>query len=344
GSKVVENVRLNSATGTPAGFVFPTQVEGVPDTDLVLGHGTFVASVAAGTGAASAGRYRGVAPGASILSLSAGDLVLINVLEGFDYILDNASRFDVRVVNCSWGTEGWFDPDDPVNVATRALYDAGITVVFAAGNDGPAPDTLNAYSVAPWVIGVGSTRKVGTLSEFSSRGIFEESVYHPILVAPGEGIIAAAPVALAGVNGVYGVADPSGGVTVPVQDRVYYTAESGTSFASPHVSGVVALMLEMNPALAPSDIKEILQQTAAPILGHDRSEIGAGRLDAWAALTRVVDPARGFGTFIPGWLDQRPWRVDYRTPVYSSGVAHPGAEAFLPAHLESAALSWELTI
>lgn len=344
GPKVVQNVRLNTAAGLPTGFVYPLPVEGIPNTDLVLGHGTFVASVAAGTGSASAGRYRGVAPGASILAISAGDLLITNVLEGFDYILDNTSRFSVKVVNCSWGTEGWFDPDDPVNIATRALYDAGITVVFAAGNHGPAPDTLNAYSVAPWVIGVGSVRRDGGLSDFSSRGIFEESVYHPILVAPGEGVIAASPVALAGVNGVYGVADPAAGVTVPPGDAVYYTASSGTSFAAPHVAGVVAMMLEENPSLTPSDIKRILQQTATPILGHDRSEAGAGRLDAWAALTQVQDPARPFGTHVAGWLDQRPWSVVHATPVYTNGIAHPGAETLLDAHLPGAPLSWQMTL
>jgi serine protease AprX len=62
GTKVVQNVRLNSATGTGIGFVYPTFVAGVPNTDLVMGHGTFVSSVAAGSGAASSGRYRGVAP------------------------------------------------------------------------------------------------------------------------------------------------------------------------------------------------------------------------------------------------------------------------------------------
>jgi len=275
GAKVLENVRVNAALGIGPGFIPPVPVEGVQDTDLVLGHGTFVASVAAGTGAAGGGALRGVAPGASILGVSAGDLFITNVLEGFDYILDNAARFKVRIVNCSWGTEGFFDPDDPVNIATRALYDAGISVIFAAGNYGPAADTLNPYSVAPWVIGVGSVRKDGRLSDFSSRGIFEELLYHPIIVAPGESITAASPLAL------------NGGQP--------YSTESGTSFSAPHVAGVAALLLQVNPALTPGDIKRIIQQTATPILGHDRSEAGAGRLDAWAALTLARQPSRPFG-------------------------------------------------
>ncbi len=159
GGKVVGNVRLVGAVGSGLGFTYPPVVEGLPNTDLILGHGTFVASVAAGTGQASGGVLRGVAPGASILGLSAGDLFIVNVLEGFDYILENAARYGVRVVNCSWGSEGWFDPDDPVNIATRLLHDAGITLIFAAGNQGPAPDTIKRYATAPWVIGVGSSRK-----------------------------------------------------------------------------------------------------------------------------------------------------------------------------------------
>jgi serine protease AprX len=322
--KVVENVRVNAALNSGPGFVNPLPVEGVPNTDLVLGHGTSVAAVAAGSGAASGGVQRGVAPGASILALSAGDLFITNVLEGFDYLLDNAARFGVKVVNCSWGSEGAFDPDDPVNLATRALYDAGITVVFAAGNYGPAPDTLNAYAVAPWVIGVGSTRQDGKLSDFSSRGIFEELLYHPILVAPGESITAAAPASL------------NGGAP--------YAVVSGTSFAAPHVAGVAALMLQTNPSLTPGEIKRILQETAAPVLTHDRSEVGAGRLDAWAALTRARYATRPFGTYLPGWLDQRPYRIEHRPPVRSFWTLPAGGLLQIPVNLSEPVVSWQMTL
>jgi serine protease AprX len=324
GSKVVGNVRLNPAVGTAPDFIYPPAVEGIANTDLALGHGTFVASVAAGSGSASAGANRGMAPGASILGLSAGDLYIINVLEGFDYILDNQARYGVRVVNCSWGTEGFFDPDDPVNIATRFLYDSGITVIFAAGNHGPSPDTLNPYSVAPWVIGVGSSRKDGRLSDFSSRGIFEELLYHPTLSAPGENITAASPAALNG--------------------GAYYSVASGTSFAAPHVAGVVALMLQANPALTPRDIKRILIQTASPLLERDRSEVGAGIVDGWAALTQVVDSTRPFGTFIPGWLDQRPYRIDHRPSTVTPAVVPAGGSVVLPIAVPGATLSWQATL
>ena len=324
GDKVVGNVRLVGGLGSGIGFSYPPVLEGLPDTDLILGHGTSVASVAAGTGLASGGVYRGVAPGASILGLSAGDLFIMNVLEGFDYVLANRARFGVRVLNCSWGTEGWFDPDDPVNIATRLLYDAGVTVIFAAGNQGPAPDTINPYAVAPWVIGVGSSRKDGRLSGFSSRGIFEELLYHPTLIAPGEAITAASPAALNG--------------------GAYYATESGTSFAAPHVAGVVALMLQARPDLTPLMIKRALQATATPILERDRSEIGAGLLDAWAAITSTVDPARPFGTHIPGWLDQRPYRIEHRPAVVTGALLPAGGRLSVPVSLEPGALSWLATL
>ena len=323
GTKVVQNVRVNTALNTGPGFLNPIPVEGVVNTDLVLGHGTSVASVAAG-GVAGGGIHRGVAPGAGILALSAGDLFITNVLEGFDYALDNASRFGVKVVNCSWGTEGFFDPDDPVNIATRALYDAGITVVFASGNYGPAVDTLNPYSVAPWVIGVGSTRKDGSLSAFSSRGIFEELLYHPTLVGPGEAITAAVPPAL------------NGGAS--------YATVSGTSFSAPHVAGVVALLLETNPSLTPAEIKRILQQTTTPFLGRDRLEVGAGRLDAWAALTRARDAGRPFGSFLPGWLDLRPYRILHLPALTTAATAPAGGFLDIPVNLSEPVVSLQISL
>ena len=324
GTKVVENVRVNAALNTGPGFLYPVPVEGVINTDLVLGHGTGVASVAAGSGAASAGAHRGVASGASILALSAGDLFITNVLEGFDYLLDNRARFSVRVVNCSWGTEGFFDPDDPVNIATRALYDDGVTVVFAAGNYGPSPDTLNPYAVAPWVIGVASLNPQGKLSDFSSRGIFEELIYHPVVAAPGEAITAASPAAL------------NGGAP--------YATVSGTSFAAPHVAGVAALLLQGNPALTPAEVKRLVQRSAVPILERTRSEIGAGGLDAWAALAAARFPGRAFGTHYAGWLDARPYRIIHRPSQVLAATIPAGSILTLPLTLPEPVVAWDLTL
>jgi serine protease AprX len=344
GPKIVENVLLHGSLPIAPGFWPPLYTEGQTDTDRVLGHGTFVASVAAGSGSASGGRYAGVAPGASVLSLSAGQLFIVHVLEAFDYVLDNADRFGVRVVNCSWGTQGWFDPDDPVNVATRALYDAGIVVVFAAGNHGPAPDSLNPYAVAPWVVGVGSTDAEGRLSEFSSRGVYEELLYHPKLVAPGEKIVGARAGLVDEVDGIAGILDPSGGASVPAEHAQFYTVSSGTSFAAPHVAGVVARMIERKPSLDPASIHRILQRTATPDVLHDRSQVGAGRLDAWAALSNVLDPARPFGTHVPSCLDARPYAIVHEPAVESAHVLPAGSTLSIPLDAAPGAATWQLSV
>ncbi|HZI95426.1 MAG TPA: S8 family serine peptidase, partial [Patescibacteria group bacterium] len=269
---------------------------------------------------------------------------IVNVLEGFDYLLSNALRYGIRIANCSFATTGPFDPDDPVNIATRALYDNGISVVFAAGNYGPAPDTLSPYAVAPWVIGVASGDKTGRLSRFSSRGIFDEGLYHPTLTAPGEAIVSTSSISLQGVFGVSGVDNPTGGATVPPAYAATYSAASGTSFAAPHVAGVAALMLQANPTLSPGQIKRILQQTATPMMSRDRSEAGAGYLDAWAALALALDASRGFGSFIPDLLDQRAWRYLFDPAVTLTGTVPAAAQAILPIELGSSSLVAQLGI
>src|SRR6185436_13971324 len=114
-----------------------------------------------------------------------GDASLLFILSGFDYLLANYNAFNVRVVNCSFSANTVFDVNDPVNIATRMLTDAGVNVVFSAGNTGPGADSLNPYSIAPWVISTGATDDQGRLASFSSRGEFGSSLFRPTLVAPG---------------------------------------------------------------------------------------------------------------------------------------------------------------
>src|ERR1043165_6816299 len=159
--RVVQNVKLADTQSASVGFNYPTVSTTLPNTDQAYGHGTFVAGVIAGTGQQSGGKYAGVAPGANILGLSAGDASLLFVLSGFDYLLANAAAFNVRVVNCSFSANTVFDVNDPVNIATRMLTDNGVNVVFSAGNTGPGTDSLNPYSVAPWVISTGATDNLG---------------------------------------------------------------------------------------------------------------------------------------------------------------------------------------
>src|SRR5947208_15487668 len=181
-------------------------VENLPNSETSVGHGTHVAGITAGLGTASAGYYTGVAPGAKLVGISTGDILFIFwALAGFDYILDHQKAYNIMVVNNSWGTSGPFDPKDPINKATKKVHDMGITVVFAAGNDGPDQNTLNPYSVAPRVSGVAAGCKLVTpdptnsaihcddptgqnrapiLADFSSRGVPGDPLYHPDITAP----------------------------------------------------------------------------------------------------------------------------------------------------------------
>src|SRR2546423_4407397 len=179
-------------------------VENLPNSETSVGHGTHVAGIVGARGTASNGYYTGVAPGANLIGIGTGDVLFIFwALAGFAYILDHKHQDNIKVVNNSWGTSGAFDPKDPINEATKKVSSKGITVVFAAGNDGPGENTLNPYSVAPWVIGVAAGCKSlpdptnsaihcadqtpqgrdPVLADFSSRGIPGDPLYHPDITA-----------------------------------------------------------------------------------------------------------------------------------------------------------------
>jgi len=292
--KVVQNVRLADTQSIPGRFVYPAPLENLSNTDLVGGHGTFVSGVIAASGVSSSGRYAGVAPGAKLLGLSAGDLNLMYVLSGFDYLLENRVRYNVRVVNCSFSANTVFDLNDPVNVATKMLTDAGVNVVFSAGNTGSGNGTMNPYAIAPWVIGVGATDPSGRLADYSSRGNFGDDLQHPSLVAPGTNIISLrnAPT----VTGISGIAGEDI-KRLSTTELPYYTTATGTSFSAPQVAGAIALMLEVNPNLTPADVKDILSRTATPMPRYFFHEAGAGMLNTYAAVLEAAFPDRQMGGF-----------------------------------------------
>ena len=327
GSRVVENVRTMDFQGTAPGFLYPLVVEGMVDSDLIMGHGTFVAGVVAGSGFASSGYYGGMAPGARLLGVGAGDASLFYVLSGIDYILSHRIDQNIRVVNCSFGISGLFDVNDPVNIATRMMHDAGISVVFSAGNRGDQPNSLNPYSVGDWVIGVGSGTKDRKLSGFSSRGAAGYGAFYPTLIAPGENIVStrAAGVNLVGTAGLAGalISQQNDLSNIAFGNLLRYTMSSGTSFAAPHVAGTIALMLEAAPQLTPDEIKGILQSTASPMLGYSRYEVGAGYLNTYAAVRKAATGGR-FGNFRD---DIRNQGVSYSRSslIGFSGEVAPGA-------------------
>lgn len=293
--RIVQNVKLADTQSVSVGFNYPLAAANLPNTDQAYGHGTFVAGIIAGNGQQSSGKYAGVAPGANILGLSAGDASLLFVLSGFDYLLANAAAFNVRVVNCSFSANTVFDVNDPVNIATRMLTDNGVNVVFSAGNTGPGTDSLNPYSVAPWVISTGATDNLGRLASFSSRGELGSPLFHPTVVAPGVNTVSLRASTVAAVTTVDGAA--ANDASLSSSELPYYTTGNGTSFSAPQVAGVIALMLEANPNLTPAQVRDILQRTATPLPPYYMYEVGAGMLNAQAAVLEAAFSQRRFGGF-----------------------------------------------
>jgi serine protease AprX len=275
--KTIQNVKF---AGLPGGPV--TEVEDQPNTDTSSGHGTHVASTVAGDGSLSNGKYTGVAPEADLIGLGTGDtLFVFYAVAAFDYVLENQEEYDIRVINNSYGTEGEYDPDDPINVASKEAHDAGMTVVFAGGNSGPGNNTMNPYALPSWVIGVAAGEKDGrTLAEFSSRGKPGSKFNAPDITAPGVDIAAVRSSSCAVCL------SPDQDAAELGADAANYAILSGTSMATPHVSGVAALMEEANESLTPDEIKRIIEDTANPMRPrYEYHEIGAGYLDAFDAVT-----------------------------------------------------------
>ena len=285
-----------------------TYLEDVPNTDIAGGHGTHVAGIIGGTGAASGGRFEGVAPGADIVGYGSGaGLFILDTLGGFDYALSNQFEYNIRVVSNSFGATGdtgtAFDPDDPTNIATKALADRGVVVVFSAGNAGSGEATITGnFKKAPWVVTVAAGDKGGRLSGYSSRGVDGgggsvlvdgepmQWLDRPTVTAPGTDIYSTRASTSDGLD--LASIDQAIAEIGPGQ-APFYTRLSGTSMAAPHISGVVALMLEANPSLSWREVKQILQDTASNVPGRANWESGAGYVNAYAA----VQAALGAGEF-----------------------------------------------
>jgi serine protease AprX len=320
--RVVQNIKLADTQSLGVGFNYPIAAPNLSNTDQAYGHGTFVSGVIAGSGQQSGGKYAGVAPGANILGLSAGDASLLFVLSGLDYLLTNGSSFNVRVVNCSFSANTVFDFNDPVNIATKMLTDNGVNVVFSAGNTGPGTDSLNPYSVAPWVVSTGATDNQGRLASFSSRGDVGSPLFRPTLVAPGVDTVSLRASSPANVTGTTGLKTDS--QQLAATEIPYYTTASGTSFSAPQVAGVIALMLEANPRLTPAQVRDILQRTATPLPPYYAYEVGAGMLNAQAAVLESAFPQRRFGQW-RGTAYQGQVQISNSAPQVFVGAVSPTA-------------------
>lgn len=240
----------------------------VSDSDTISGggHGTHVAGTVAGTGAASGGLNHGAATGATLYGVSGGTAISMHdAVAGLEWVLDNHDQVDpaIRVVNNSWGSgAGPHNPNSATARANKALVDAGVVVVFAAGNDGGDGSTQQTSPTCvdptPGVICVAAYNdqdsgiRNGPMAGFSSRGKAGEPNTYPDISAPGDGILAPCrltlPVCATGTNG----------------SNTYATL-SGTSMAAPHVAGIAAQILQANPSLTPAEVEDILEDTALQI-------------------------------------------------------------------------------
>ena len=231
------------------------------------GHGTHVASIIGGTGAASDGRYTGVAPHVRYVVAKAcvadGTCDESAIIAGMQWVAAKG----VKVANMSLGG---YDDDgqDPLEEALQTLTATyGTLFVVAAGNDG---GWVSSPASAPSALAVGAVDKSDVPAGFSSHGIVpSEMAAKPEVAAPGVDITAAR-----------GKDSPGDGA---------YIAHSGTSMAAPHVTGTAALLLSEHPDLTWEQLKDIIVSTAKGS-GADANWFteGAGRVDAGRAVTQTA--------------------------------------------------------
>jgi subtilisin family serine protease len=238
------------------------------------GHGTHVASIAAGTGAGSGGARSGVAPGARLVSGRVVDD------EGYGFESDAIAGMEwaapqADVVNMSLGF-GWSsDGSDPMSLALDALSDQHDTLfVVSAGNEGPGAGSVSYPGAADRALTVGAVDGEDALAGFSSRGPLAISgEVKPELVAPGVDIVAARA---AGTT----IGDPVGDL---------YTTLSGTSMAAPHAAGAAADLAQRHPEWTAPQLKAALTGTTDPVAA-DTFDAGAGRLDVGDAVAAAARP------------------------------------------------------
>jgi subtilisin family serine protease len=243
-----------------------------PDTRDTDGHGTHVASTIAGTGKASGGRYTGVAPGAKLLvgKVCAGSACQESaILAGMEW----AAAAGAKVVNLSLGGTDTA-ADDPLEVAVERLSARyGTLFVVAAGNDGSyGAETVSSPASADAALAVGAVDSADALASFSGRGPrVHDAALKPEIVAPGVDITAArSRFSDRGERG----------------ER--YVAMSGTSMATPHVTGSAAILAQQHPDWTGAQLKAGLVGSASPLADAGIYEQGAGRVDVGRAVAQGV--------------------------------------------------------
>jgi subtilisin family serine protease len=321
-SAVVANLKSVCLVESDTGTDCVLRVPGVLDTDTISGggHGTHVSGIVAGrpTTLSGGGELQGAAPGASVVSISTGAVLLIvGADSALNWVLENheapcgagvpaAECPPIKVTNNSYGPTGGgeFDPNSATVKLQRALVEEGVVTVWAAGNDGgdgsasltnpPGQDpTGGILSVASYSDQDTGTRD-GVVSEYSSRGASADPSTWPDLSAPGENITSSCrlylPICATGL-------DPRNGPGL--LDVGTFNTISGTSMAAPHVAGIVAQLFQADPSATPAEIEAALKGTTyrfadgAPytsVGGYPASfDKGTGLVDVVAAVARLTE-------------------------------------------------------
>ncbi|MFE9610792.1 S8 family serine peptidase [Streptomyces sp. NPDC006012] len=273
------------------------------DTDDRVGHGTHTASTAGGSGAASDGREKGVAPGTSLLIGKVLDDQGYGqdswIIAGMQWAVDQQAD----VVSMSLGNPTIGDCTDPMAQATKQLSKNTHTLfVVAAGNSGPNTETVSSPGCVPDVLTVGAVDHDDTTASFSSRGpVAVTHTLKPEIAAPGVDISAAN----AGGRGIYA-----------------YRTMSGTSMATPHVAGAAAVVRQAHPDWTAQQVKAALVSSARTdgnVAGADRT--GGGVLDVFAAVNQKVfsAPAVQAGTY--NWPQSASDGTTVHVPFTNTGGA-----------------------
>jgi len=261
------------------------------------GHGTHMASVIAHSGAVTkdgkpTGTFKGVAPDVNLVAVKAFDVEghgdFLDIVRAIQYVVDHREALNIRVLNLSFSARPRWDYWlDPINQAAMKAWASGITVVAAAGNEGPDAMTIGSPGNLPYLITVGAVTDSWTIDsrdddyipDFSSRGPTPNAHIKPDLVAPG--------------GHMTGITRPGSTLTTDYPDYLLRTGEfvmTGTSQASALVSGMVALLLQLEPDLTPDDVKCKLMSSAElainrdGLLAYSPFQQGSG----YASVTRAI--------------------------------------------------------
>lgn len=261
------------------GYNFTNNTDDFTDDN---GHGTHVSGIIAGNGS-----LKGVAPGAELIEYK---VIKGNGLGSFSTILTaldaiSATRTDldpsnnISIINLSLGANCGSvysincGPDDVVSKALDNLSAQGVVSVVAAGNSGPKTSTIVSPGTSRTAIAVGSVNKSKIISSFSSRGPVingTENIVKPDVVAPGEDICSAQ---------LFNSWLSDKRCNINGQQDNSHILLSGTSMATPHVAGLVALVLQLHPDWTPQQVKDAIKNNADD-LGYDYNTQGAGLINA----------------------------------------------------------------